>query len=1084
MIRVRNLILFIFSAVAVQKSSGQNAELMIQTGNQSYIQNLSLSQDETKIFSVDAKSIGILWDVNTGRELRIFQNIRDGQFMSDNRSLSLIYVDGAARDVDFSGNVLKVFPASKEKSQPERVQYDKASELIFYRTQATDKISGSVTQMGTDKYGFDAMIYAPLKGQVVWSARKPDANLFFFDVRNGQVIKSLKLDVGSYVTPDFFDISKDNNLLLVGSTRKINIIDFTTGNILKTINGLEGYGDMYSAVMSRDGKTVFMVMNTGIAMLDVNTDNIIWTQRCEKYGYGKAILNIAGDKIVISHKGGIEILNSQTGTPVNKLDVFPVHSYNGIQYALNKTHLFSEVGDRYLTNWNLLTGNMEKCVPYKASGSTLPYAVTQNGNKLFKSYYDYPNATVSEINVATGENLFTYPETGVGEYIKYLNLSFDQKYLVCSRSAKKDQAATTPPPVSVFDVASQTKILDLPGTSLGAAIAHTKNVVATKNTWDGSDFSLYEIPSGKLLNKVSFPHQISDYNPMLFSNSDRYLATEYDKEFCLYDFDTQKQIHFRIKGASEQISFTPDDKFFVVGGGDGIVHFFNIETQQYESNFELKAHIGNVKGISFSKNGHFMFTCGADNTIKVWDWETKTLLATLYSFPETNDWAVVTPGGRFDATKGAQENMYYVKGETTIPMSAMFEKFYTPRLLSRILEGEKIDPTEVDVKKLSAPPTVKISAPVEGGIRNLVVEDDKPSVHRYEMTSPKITLTIQADCPSGGVTEIRLYHNNKLIGSGTRNLVVEDEAKTEKSKSQKFEILLVEGLNNFRAVALNTERTESQPDEINVNYKATKVATSEESGTNLYMLVVGINKYKNPKYTLNYASADATGFKEAMEKNSNAIFNKVNIVYLGDENANKEGIVAAFDKVRETATAKDVFIFYYAGHGVLNEKKNFYIVPQDVTQLYGNDDALAQKGISAADMQQFSKNIKAQKQLFILDACQSAGAIDQIVAARGAAEEKAIAQLARSTGTHWLTASGSEQYASEFKQLGHGTFTYVLLEALSGKADIGGDKKVTVKELDAYLQEKVPEITAKYKGTPQYPSSYSYGNDFPIIIVN
>ena len=38
-------------------------------------------------------------------------------------------------------------------------------------------------------------------------------------------------------------------------------------------------------------------------------------------------------------------------------------------------------------------------------------------------------------------------------------------------------------------------------------------------------------------------------------------------------------------------------------------------------------------------------------------------------------------------------------------------------------------------------------------------------------------------------------------------------------------------------------------------------------------------------------------------------------------------------------------------------------------------------------------------------------------------------------------------------------------------------------QLDAYLQTKVPEITQKYKGTPQYPASYSYGNDFPIIII-
>jgi uncharacterized caspase-like protein len=248
------------------------------------------------------------------------------------------------------------------------------------------------------------------------------------------------------------------------------------------------------------------------------------------------------------------------------------------------------------------------------------------------------------------------------------------------------------------------------------------------------------------------------------------------------------------------------------------------------------------------------------------------------------------------------------------------------------------------------------------------------------------------------------------------------------------------------------------------------------------LVVIGINKYKNPKHNLNYAIADATSFKEAIEKGSSTIFSKANVVFINDENAIKSNISTELDKVKTNASPKDVFIFYYAGHGVMNDKKEFYLVPHDVTQLYGNDGALAQKGLSANQLQQYSKDIKAQKQLFILDACQSAAALENVVAARGAAEEKAIAQLARATGTHWLTASGSEQFASEFTQLGHGTFTYVLLEALSGKADTG-DKKITVKEIDGYLQERVPEVTAKYKGTPQYPASYGYGNDFPIGVV-
>ena len=68
--------------------------------------------------------------------------------------------------------------------------------------------------------------------------------------------------------------------------------------------------------------------------------------------------------------------------------------------------------------------------------------------------------------------------------------------------------------------------------------------------------------------------------------------------------------------------------------------------------------------------------------------------------------------------------------------------------------------------------------------------------------------------------------------------------------------------------------------------------------------------------------------------------------------------------------------------------------------------------------------------------------------------------------------------------LGHGLFTYTILQALKGDADGSNkDKKITVKEISAYLNDKVPELSEKYKGSAQYPNSYGYGQDFPVVIV-
>ncbi len=482
-----------------------------------------------------------------------------------------------------------------------------------------------------------------------------------------------------------------------------------------------------------------------------------------------------------------------------------------------------------------------------------------------------------------------------------------------------------------------------------------------------------------------------------------------------------------------------------------------------------------VSGLVFMKNERYMLS-EEYGGLCFWDMEKKRQIGKLYMFEKSSDWVLLTDDGRFDATEGALKKMYFAKGKEIIPLESLYEKYYVPGLLKQIWDNTL--PNNVpDIGDIKSPPSIKIT--LQTAERNLDVADDTKIV---SVDKEQVTIKAEADGMKDVVTEIRLYQNGKLVHT-TRNLSVEDENKGDKTMTKTFSVTLNAGPNNFKAVAINSQRTESVPAELVADYKPLIIPVkTPENEIQLYLFVVGVNTYKNPKYTLNYAQADAAAFIEAITTGSQGLFGKIHTTVLKDAEATKEGMSAAFEKIKAAANPQDLFIFYYAGHGVVNDKKEFFLVPYDVTQLYGNDGALAQKGFSAAALQQMSKDIKAQKQLFILDACQSAGALEVVAGARGAAEEKAIAQLARSTGTQWLTASGSEQFASEFSQLGHGAFTYCLLEAFKGDAN-PTDKKLTVKQLDAYLQTKVPEITQKYKGTPQYPASYSYGNDFPIIII-
>ncbi len=466
-----------------------------------------------------------------------------------------------------------------------------------------------------------------------------------------------------------------------------------------------------------------------------------------------------------------------------------------------------------------------------------------------------------------------------------------------------------------------------------------------------------------------------------------------------------------------------------------------------------------VQDAYFSPDGSKLISCSLDGSIKVWDINSQNELITAFNY-DTTDWVVVAPSGRFDGSENGIKNLYFVKGLEIIPLESLYEQYFTPNLLARVLAGEEFDEPEIKINNLALPPLVKITAPESNA----------------KLNSQVLTVTIEATDQGGGIDEIRLFVNGKLVETTQRGF--KPVAQNNQTKTKTFTISLSNGKNIIKATAFNNQRTESIADEITVYYEGAK-ATSD-----LYLFVIGVDKYRNPEMNLNYAVADATGFKNAIFGNTSTIFGSVNTSFITNEKATKENILKEFETIQSKMKQEDVLIFYYAGHGAMSVEDNplYYLVLYDVHQLYGNNELLNNKALSVEEIKNICMKLPAQKQLFVLDACQSGGVEKAVM--RGNAEQKAIAVLSRATGTYWLTASGTDEYATEFEQLGHGVFTYAILEGLKGEADGGSkDKQITIKELDAFIQDKVPELSEKYKGQPQFPKSYGGGDDFPLIII-
>jgi WD40 repeat protein len=458
--------------------------------------------------------------------------------------------------------------------------------------------------------------------------------------------------------------------------------------------------------------------------------------------------------------------------------------------------------------------------------------------------------------------------------------------------------------------------------------------------------------------------------------------------------------------------------------------------------------------------------------------------ATLF-VSEDNEWVCWTPKGYFSCSSaGGQYFGWHVnRGIHQLAdfyaAEQYFEILYRPTEMGKsISSGRRIE--EIlresgerlfDLSKLHRPSVGFFDVTATTRSTDLL-KYDKGKFYTQAHTIP---ITVEIFDGGGGVKEVDIYQNDKLIFQ-------DKEIKTSGEGQKVVKTYAVEmgnETNEFRVKVINYQKIESRPDVLTIEYTGEIIATST-----LHILAVGINKYQNSAYNLNYAQPDAESFIDKIQETGRNIFKSINPIEIYDENATKDNIVSAFKSIMLKAKPEDVFLFYYAGHGTLDEENNeeYYLVPTDITKLYGDPTQLQAKGISATELKGFLTQVKSQKQIILMDACHSGGALKTLGVRAAATDEKAIVQLARSSGVVMIASSGTKQFATEFDQLKHGVFTYVLLEALDGKAD-NGDKKITVNELKFYMEERVPELTKQHGGAAQYPTGYITGNDFPISII-
>ena len=1054
---------FAFTASLNPAYAEEKPEIFVQMGHSGAVNSIAFSSDGKYLVSGGADKLLKLWEVSTGREVRTwraaeginsvalspdgahvvsagFENLIRLWDVQSGSELTAFRINTPGTDNDLGNSLAVAFSPDGRYVAADCSEFpDGETELISIKIY--DGKSGKVVRvLKGHSHWISSVVFSP-DGRYLASGsgwiddESKDNTVRLWDVRTGKEMKRFAGHTRGVMSVAF---SPDGAYLASASCDSTVILwNVKEGKKERTFKNLD---QVKSIAFSPDGTHLVAGTTFGALNLwDVSTGRNTLIHRVEGGTFNAVAFSPDGRHIAAGVGEAVLLCESASGVEERRFggDVispgFAFFSRDGKAIrALGRVHGENMSVD--LLRGTIAYGKRQAQSPFSDGRY---FAETEQGER-FKTFAVIVDSKADKeiwrIDRTDPSNKFVYD---------LLAFSNDGRLALVSDSDRVS--------VMVFDVDKRTRLATLrplEGWSVRSAVFSPdgRSVVTVSQMGGDNAMALWNVSTGEQLRTFDGLVKVVTYT----SDGKYLLSGDLRNTSTLWNPLTGKRIR-TFKGHSdviESIGLSTDDKLFLSGCWDGTVKLWDLATGRNLQTF--KGHTNWVHSVAFSLDASRAVSASSDGTARLWDISAGKEIAEFVSFKD-GEWVIITPEGYFNASPNGARHLNVRVGNSVYSIDNFYEKFFNPVYVASVLQGRKVEAVADIRKGFLAPPEVKILSPDPG----------------REFNTDVASIVVSAKDMGGGIDEIRLYHNGKAIGEETRGMKIVPKGE---ETLRTYTVTLVDGMNTFRATAFSKDRTESNPYELIVKLAA------PQKDVSMYLFAVGINKYKNPALNLNYAEPDARGIVDFFRKQGGGLFKSVDILETYNEQATKETIVSKLDQLRSTKP-QDAVLLYLAGHGEnINDK--WYFIPYELTYPEREEDVRT-KGISSDELRGYVNNIKAQKILLLIDACKS-GAV--VVAFRGFEDRKALSQLSRSTGMYVVAASAKDQFAAEVKDLGHGVFTYVLLEGLKGKA-AGKGEPVTVLKLISYVSEQLPIMTKKYNQEEQYPvMGSSQGMDFPLVM--
>ncbi len=484
----------------------------------------------------------------------------------------------------------------------------------------------------------------------------------------------------------------------------------------------------------------------------------------------------------------------------------------------------------------------------------------------------------------------------------------------------------------------------------------------------------------------------------------------------------------------------------------------------------------------------------SDNSLEVWAIDTagrtSKRIFTYNSF-DGGEWVVSDPEGRFDT--GDLESMphlHWVMPDdpfTPVPLEAFMKDYYEPRLLARILAGEKFKAVRPLTSLNRTQPEVQITS----------VKPDSSDTSLVTVTvsaagATKSYLQGEKEVPRPtAVHDLRLFRDGQVVAYADGKLADNKGSAFSKTFTVRLPAAKAGKDVVFSAYAFNDDRVKSET--VRSTYKAPSSIAALKGKA--YVISMGVNSHDNPAWNLNFAANDARLVSRTVSEKlaKSTQHQEVVAITLISDGVNKQASKAAMKAILDRmsgkpldaaatallqtikgadklqiATPDDLVLLSFSGHGFADDSGNFYLIPQDTGSGTGKNvtAALRQHSISSEELSQWLRDVDAGDMSMIVDACQSAASVQGNDFKPGPMGSRGLGQLAFDKGMRILAASQSDEEALEDGRIQQGLLSYALVrDGLDKqKADYKpADRKITLDEWLNYGVSRVPSLADDVK---------------------